>query len=287
MNRNGPILTIVVPCYNEEEVIHETTLRLNTILNELILNVQISALSSILYVDDGSKDRTWELICELNAVNQHVSGLKLAKNVGHQNALMAGLAYAKEQSDCVISIDADLQDDTDVIPQFIQRYREGYDIVYGVRNERKSDTVFKRNTAAMYYKLLKRLGVNIVHDHADYRLMSRRALDGLEQFNEVNLFLRGVVPLIGYRSTTVYYERNARFAGESKYPLKKMLAFAFDGITSFSVAPIRFVTGLGIMLFLLSMLMGIYALISKINGTAVSGWASLMISLWFEVHPLE
>jgi glycosyltransferase involved in cell wall biosynthesis len=276
-----PILTMVVPCYNEEEVIHETTSRLSSVIHNLIEDKQISPLSTILYVDDGSKDRTWENILELNLTNPFVSGLKLARNVGHQNALLAGLMHAKAKSDCVISMDADLQDDVNVIPEFIDKYKEGYDIVYGVRKDRSSDTYFKRNSAMMFYRFLRRMGVNIVTNHADYRLMSKRALEGLEQFKEVNLFLRGVIPLIGYKSTEVYYERHPRFAGESKYPLKRMLSFALDGIVSFSISPIRAVSLIGVIFSLLSIILAIYVFVSKLYGNAVSGWASLMISIWF------
>lgn len=280
-SNNYPILTVVVPCYNEEEVLQETTLRLSTIIREMVASEQISSLSSVLYVDDGSKDRTWEFITDLNSKYPEISGLKLARNVGHQNALLAGLMQAKETSDCVISIDSDLQDDVGVIPEFINKYKEGNDIVYGVRSDRSTDTLFKRKSATTFYKLLSRLGVNLVFNHADYRLMSKRALDGLERYKEANLFLRGIVPLIGYTSTEVYYERNKRFAGESKYPLRKMISFALDGVTSFSVTPIRYVTMLGFLFFLLSIITGIYVLVSKFEGNAVTGWASLMISIWF------
>ena len=247
----------------------------------MVTNKEISPLSSVLYVDDGSKDRTWEFIAELNSKYPEISGLKLARNVGHQNALLAGLMQAKETSDCVISIDSDLQDDVGVIPEFIRKYKEGNDIVYGVRSDRSSDTFFKRKSATTFYKLLSKLGVNLVFNHADYRLMSKRALDGLERYKEANLFLRGIVPLIGYTSSEVYYERNKRFAGESKYPLRKMISFALDGVTSFSVLPIRYVTMLGLLFFLLSIITGIYVLVSKFEGNAVTGWASLMISIWF------
>lgn len=280
-SNNCPILTVVVPCYNEEEVLQETTIRLSTMVRGMVTNKEISPLSSVLYVDDGSKDRTWEFIAELNSKYPEISGLKLARNVGHQNALLAGLMQAKETSDCVISIDSDLQDDVGVIPEFIRKYKEGNDIVYGVRSDRSSDTFFKRKSATTFYKVLSILGVNLVFNHADYRLMSKRALDGLERYKEANLFLRGIVPLIGYTSTEVYYERNKRFAGESKYPLKKMISFALDGVTSFSVSPIRFITMFGILFFLLSIITGIYVLVSKFRGNAVTGWASLMISIWF------
>lgn len=277
----NPILTIVVPCYNEEEVLNETTKRLTEILNELIIENLISPLSRILYVDDGSKDRTWEIINNYNNATHLVKGLKLARNAGHQNALLAGLHTAARYSDCVISIDADLQDDVSIIKQFVLKYYEGYEVVYGVRNKRSTDTFFKRNTALLFYKLMKKMGVNIVNNHADYRLLGSRALQHLIQFRETNIFLRGIVPLLGFKSTCVYYDRKERYAGESKYPLKKMLLFALEGITSFSITPIRMVTFLGAMLFLLSMVTAIYALFAKIYGQTVPGWTSIILSIWF------
>ncbi|RTE09877.1 glycosyltransferase family 2 protein [Paenibacillus whitsoniae] len=277
----NPILTIVVPCYNEEEVLPETVFRLSAILDGMIAEALISADSTMLLVDDGSKDATWQLIDRFHEANTFVTGLKLARNAGHQSALLAGLMQAKAYSDCVVSIDADLQDDTDVIREFVVKYREGYDIVYGVRQDRSSDTLFKRATAQGFYKLMTSLGVKIHYNHADFRLMSKRTLDEMERFQEVNLFLRGIVPLLGFPSTQVYYDRKERFAGESKYPLRKMLAFAFDGITSFSVTPIRFVTVLGFLLFALSVVAAIYALIGKIVGANVTGWTSLILSVWF------
>ncbi|MGF7034602.1 glycosyltransferase involved in cell wall biosynthesis [Paenibacillus mucilaginosus] len=276
-----PILYIVVPCYNEEEVLPETTSRLIEVLQNLINQKKIALQSRIMFVDDGSKDRTWEIIQAFNDKQDFVTGLKLARNAGHQNALLAGLMTAKSFSDCVISIDADLQDDVNAIYEFIQKYHEGYDIVYGVRQSRTTDTFFKRFTAESFYRLMKTMGVNLVFNHADYRLMSKRTLENLADFQEVNLFIRGIVPLLGYKSTEVYYDRNERFAGESKYPLKKMLAFAFDGISSFSVTPIRLVTTAGFMIFGLSILAGIYAIIAKILGMTVTGWASIILSVWF------
>ncbi|MDM5157049.1 glycosyltransferase family 2 protein [Bacillus sp. DX1.1] len=278
---NEPILTIVVPCYNEELVLHETTKRLSEVLEELISNQLISSVSKILYVDDGSKDTTWEIIEELYYKSPFVKGLKLARNVGHQNALLAGLNTAAEYSDCVISIDADLQDDVDAIKGFIEKFHEGYEVVYGVRQERKTDTFFKRNTALLFYRLMDKMGVNIVYNHADYRLLSHKVLMHLKEFKETNLFLRGIVPLVGFKSTEVYYDRHERFAGESKYPLKKMLTFAFEGITSFSVAPIRMITSIGISFLVLSIIISIYTLVQKISGETVSGWTSLMLSIWF------
>jgi polyisoprenyl-phosphate glycosyltransferase len=279
--KNDPILGIVVPCYNEEEVLPETTKRLTAVIQDLIQRNLISKDSYILYVDDGSKDKTWELIQLLFSDNPFVSGLKLAQNAGHQKALLAGLMKAKETADCVISIDADLQDDLDVIAEFIDRFHKGYDVVYGVRNDRTSDTFFKRTTAQGYYKIMRLMGVNLVYNHADYRLMSKNVLNKLSTFKEYNLFLRGIIPLIGFKSTQVYYERHERFAGESKYPLRKMLAFAFDGITSFSVTPIRFVTYVGLSFSIISLLVGGYALVSKFFGATISGWTSLILSVWF------
>lgn len=276
-----PVLTIVVPCYNEEEVLPETVFQLSSVLDSMIQDQLISSESTMLLVDDGSKDATWELIERFHEANTFVTGLKLARNAGHQRALLAGLMKAKAYSDCVVSIDADLQDDVDAIREFVVKYHEGYDIVYGVRQDRSADTLFKRATAQGFYKLMTKMGVNIHYNHADFRLMSRRTLEKLEHFQEVNLFLRGMVPLLGYPSTKVYYTRKERFAGESKYPLRKMLAFAFDGITSFSVTPIRFVTTMGFLLFVLSIVAAIYAIVGKIMGATVTGWTSLILSVWF------
>ena len=276
-----PILAIVIPCYNEEQVLPETVLRLSNVLTGLIQDKLIAEHSTMLLVDDGSQDQTWPLIEQFHAANPFVAGLKLARNAGHQNALLAGLLKAKGYADCAISIDADLQDDVNVIREFMMKYHEGYDIVYGVRDSRDTDTWFKRATAQGFYKLMTLMGVRIHYNHADFRLMSRRALEEMEKFKEVNLFLRGLVPLLGFPSAQVYYARKARLAGESKYPLKKMLAFAFDGITSFSVTPIRFVTWTGFLMFALSVLAGIYAIIDKLLGTTVTGWTSLILSVWF------
>jgi glycosyltransferase involved in cell wall biosynthesis len=276
-----PVLTIVVPCYNEEEVLPETINRLSEVLRDLILEKLVAENSVMLLVDDGSKDKTWEIIEQYNKINKFVTGLKLARNAGHQSALLAGLMKAKKNSDCVISADADLQDDLAVIREFVLKFHEGYEVVYGVRRSRATDTAFKRNTALAFYRLMKWMGVNIVYNHADYRLTSKRVLDNLEGFKEVNLFLRGIIPLIGFKSTEVYYDRHERFAGESKYPLKKMLAFAFDGITSFSVTPIRLVTVAGFSFFIISLLAALYTLVNKFMGNTASGWASIMISIWF------
>jgi glycosyltransferase involved in cell wall biosynthesis len=278
---NKPILTIVVPCFNEEEVLNETILQLSTFLDDLIEDFLVSKDSKLLFVDDGSKDRTWEIIEHKSEKNPFVTGLKLAGNVGHQNALIAGLETANKHSDCVVSIDADLQDDINVIRTFVEKYWEGFDIVYGVRDRRDTDTYFKRNTALVFYRLVGKIGIKLIPNHADFRLMSKRALDELLKYKETNVFLRGLVPLVGFASTKVYYDRKERLAGESKYPLKKMLAFAFDGITSFSIAPIRFVTFLGFLAVILSAFAGGYALIQEILGHTETGWTSLVISIWF------
>jgi len=275
-----PVLTIVVPCYNEEEILPDTFTELSHLLLDLIYEKLISDQSRILFVDDGSKDHTWDLIYKEGLRNKHIRGLKLSRNVGHQHALLAGLSTAKDSSDCVISIDADLQDDIEIIREFIQKFSEGYEIVYGVRRSRKTDSFFKRSTAEGFYKLMQKMGVELIYNHADYRLMSRRAIHELERFKEVNFFLRGIVPLIGLKSSVVYYDRKERKAGSSKYPLKKMLAFAFDGITSFSVTPIRFVLILGLVSFLVSLVCGTYFLTLKFLGKTEIGWASLIISIW-------
>lgn len=271
---------LVVPCYNEEEVLRETASRLKDKIQGLISNKVISDKSRITFVDDGSKDRTWSIIEELNSNDKIFSGVKLSRNRGHQNALLAGLMTVKGYCDAAISLDADLQDDINVIDKFIEKFNYGYDVVYGVRSERKTDTVFKRTTAQGFYKIMKALGVDIVYNHADYRLMSKRALDSLQDFKEVNLFLRGIVPLIGYKSDVVLYERNERFAGESKYPLKKMLSFAFEGITSFSVKPIRLILTVGILMFISSLAALLYFLIIWMAGKTVQGWTTVVASIW-------
>lgn len=274
------ILYLVVPCYNEEEVLPETAKQLLAKMNSMFERNLISRKSKIMFVNDGSKDRTWELIEELHASNPIYAGVKLSRNKGHQNALLAGLMTAKEKADMTISLDADLQDDIDVIDKMVEKYYEGCDVVYGVRSARKTDTFFKKFTAQGFYKLMQAMGVDIVYNHADYRLMSKRALGGLSEFREVNLFLRGIVPLIGYRSDVVTYERHERFAGESKYPLKKMLAFATDGITSFSIKPIRLITTCGFLIFMISILMLIYFLAVHFTGHTVTGWTSTIVSIW-------
>lgn len=274
------ILYLVVPCYNEEEVLIETSRRLFGKINKMINKEKISKKSKILFVNDGSKDKTWDIIEELYNKNSIFSGVNLSRNRGHQNALLAGLMVAKEYADMVISLDADLQDDIDVIEKFVEEYYSGSDIVYGVRSSRKTDTFFKRTTALGFYKFMDKLGVNVVYNHADYRLMSKRALEALAEFKEVNLFLRGIVPLIGYKYSIVEYERHERFAGESKYPLKKMLAFAIDGITSFSVKPIRLISVLGFSIFFISLIALIYSLVVKFLGKTEVGWTSIVISIW-------
>lgn len=280
MQKDIEKLYLVIPCYNEQEVLYETAKRLIDKMVSLIDQQLISTESKILFVNDGSKDNTWNIIEELHANNEMIQGLNLARNRGHQNALLAGLMTAKEYADMVISMDADLQDDIDVVDEFVKKYYEGNDIVYGVRSSRKKDTFFKKFTAQGFYKLMLLMGVDLVYNHADYRLMSKRSLDNLEEFSEVNLFLRGIVPQIGYKSTTVEYERNERFAGESKYPLKKMLAFAMDGITSFSVKPIRMITTVGFLIFLGSILMAIWSIVQHFRGVTIQGWTSTIVSIW-------
>ena len=273
-------LYIVVPCYNEEEVLHETTKRLKEKLNKLIKNKKINKDSKVLYVNDGSKDNTWAIIEEINKNDKMFTGISLSRNRGHQNALVAGLLTAKEHADIIISMDADLQDDINAIDEMIEKNNNGCDIVYGVRNKREKDSWFKRTTAEGFYKFMKIMGVDVVFNHADYRLTSKRVLDNFADYHEVNLFLRGIFPLIGFKSDIVYYERNERFAGVSKYPLKKMLNFAWDGITSFSVKPIRMILDLGIFICMISFVVLIYCLIRKISGSTVEGWTFIACSLW-------
>ena len=274
-------LYIVVPCYKEQEVLPETSRRLKEKMTALMAAGKISRDSRVMFVNDGSKDETWPIISRLHEQEPEMfSGVNLSRNRGHQNALLAGLLTAVNYADMIISMDADLQDDINAVDAMVDAYHEGYEVVYGVRSKRETDTFFKRFTAEGFYKVMRALGVDIVFNHADYRLMSRRAVEGLAQFTEVNLFLRGIVPQIGYKWTTVTYERAERFAGESKYPLKKMLAFAADGITSFSVKPIRLVFSAGVIVFLISLIMFLYAIIVKVAGHPTNGWASLMASIW-------
>lgn len=274
------ILYLVVPCYNEEQVLPETVKELTIKLNSMIDSGLVSDKSRMVFVNDGSKDRTWELIETYHEENPLVLGIKLSRNRGHQFAVLAGLMTVKDRCDMAITMDADLQDDIDVIDEFVKQHYDGCEIVYGVRNSRETDTFFKRFTAEGFYKLMSGMGVDIVFNHADYRLMSKTALDALADYKEVNLFLRGIVPLLGYKTGIVEYARKERFAGESKYPLKKMLAFAIDGITSFSIKPIRMITGLGILAFLASIVMVIYTIVGAFAGNTVSGWASIVISIW-------
>ncbi len=280
MPARGNTLYIVVPCYNEEAVLPETARRLGDKLKNLMNSGKISPQSRVLFVNDGSKDKTWEIISRLHRENHLFCGADLSRNRGHQNALLAGLMTAKDKADMVVSMDADLQDDVDAVDAMVDKYLDGVDIVYGVRSSRKKDTFFKRTTAEGFYRMMDLLGAETVFNHADYRLMSHRALEGLAQFKEVNLFLRGIVPMIGYRTDTVEYERGERFAGESKYPLKKMLAFALEGVTSLSVKPLRMITGLGFLVFLVSLVMIIYNVVRWATGNTVTGWASIACSVW-------
>ena len=274
-------LYVVIPCYNEEEVLKETTKRLKEKLTNLIDKKIISKDSRVMYVNDGSKDKTWKLIKEINSKEKLFTGITLSRNRGHQNALVAGLLTAKEYADVVISMDADLQDDINAIDEMLEKYNNGCEIVYGVRSSRKKDTFFKKVTAEGFYKFMKLMGVDIVFNHADYRLTSKKVLDQFENYKEVNLFLRGIFPLIGYKTDVVYYERAERFAGESKYPLKKMLNFAWDGITSFSVKPLRFICSLGFIILFISFVIMVYSLVQKIGGNTVDGWTFITISIWF------
>lgn len=275
------ILAIVVPCYNEEEVLPQTNRQLCDLLDSMTRDGLVSAASYILYVNDGSRDRTWDIIAGYCEADKRVRGLKLAGNVGHQNALMAGLETARHDADVTVSIDADLQDDIHAIPEMVVKYNEGCDIVYGVRRKRTTDTFFKRTTAQMFYRFMTGMGVKSVYNHADFRLMSRRAVDALCQYEERNLFLRGLVPLLGYKTDKVYYDRLERQAGESKYPLSKMMSFAIDGVTSFSVKPLRLIFDLGMIFLLISLGILIYVIVALCQGRGVQGWASLMLSIWF------
>lgn len=273
-------LIIVVPCYNEEEILPITIPALSDVLNKLIDAGKIAADSAVLYVNDGSRDKTWEIIADAHQKNRQVFGLNLAGNVGHQNALIAGLEFAQTRCDMTVSIDADLQDDVDVIEQMVDKYLAGADIVFGVRNDRTTDSFFKRFTAQSFYKLMSFLGTNTVYNHADYRLLSNRAMAALSQFKERNMFLRAVVSKMGFQTDSVYYARKERTAGESKYPLKKMISFAWDGITSFSNKPITMVTGLGFLIILFALIALLYSLVAHFCGYTVSGWTSLILSIW-------
>ena len=273
-------LYLAIPCYNEEEVLRDSAGKLLNKYNSLMEQNKITPDSKIVFIDDGSKDRTWEIIKELHEKNPVYQGIKLSRNRGHQNALLCGLMTLKDKADAVISIDADLQDDINAFDAMLEKYEAGCDVVYGVRSKRETDTFFKRFTAEAFYKILNKMGAKVIFNHADFRLMSKRALAAFSQYKETNIFLRGMVPLVGYKSDIVTYERFERLAGESKYPLKKMLALAWEGVTSLSIQPIRMITWLGAIIFIISIIMIIYSLISLIAGTAVSGWASTLCSIW-------
>lgn len=276
----APVLYIVIPCYNEEEALPITSEKLIALTDDMMKRNLIDAKSRITLVDDGSRDRTWQVISDLCKRDKRFEGVKLAHNAGHMNALWAGMTMAAKKCDCVITIDADLQDDVNAMYGFLEKYSEGADVVSGVRASRKKDTFFKRTTAQGFYKLMNRMGVEMVYNHADYRLLSRRALEALLSFGEVNMFLRGMVPMLGFKTAIVEYERGERVAGESKYPLKKMIAFAMEGITSLSNKPIRLVTFAGLICGLLGVVMAIYVLVSLCRGHSVAGWASIMMSIW-------
>lgn len=274
-------LAIVVPCYNEEAVLEETSRRLTAVLDRVVGAGMVSPDSYVLYVNDGSGDRTWDIIAQHHSENKRIHGVCLAGNVGHQNALIAGMTVAKESADIIVTIDADLQDDVDAIDRMIEEYRKGADIVYGVRNSRQSDSWFKRTTAKFFYKTMRRLGTGTVYNHADFRLMSHRAVEQLCLFRERNLFLRGMVPLIGFKTAEVGYSRGKRFAGESKYSFGKMLHFAVDGVTSFSVMPVRIIFYLGLAFIVIAILILAYVLVAYMSGRTTPGWTSLILSVWF------
>jgi len=278
--KNDLVLNLVIPCYNEESALAYTKKELDKKMNSLMEEGFISKKSKVVLVNDGSKDKTWEVISKLHEENDMYVGINLSRNRGHQNALLAGLMYAKDHSDISISMDADLQDDINVMDDMIRKYNNGADIVYGVRSKREKDSFFKKFTAEAFYKLMNAMGVEVVFNHADCRLMSKRALEGLSKYKEVNLFLRGIVPQVGYKTDIAYYERNERVAGDSKYPLKKMLSFAIDGITSFSIKPLRMITSIGFIILLLSFVVLIYSLIMKVIGNTVSGWTFIVCSIW-------
>lgn len=274
-------LVVVIPCYNEEEVLPVSSREIGELVTRLISQGKISSESRILFVDDGSADRTWELIEQLRQENELFTGVKFSRNFGHQAAVLAGLTVASQDADAIISIDADLQDDIAAIEQMVDAYHQGYEVVYGVRNKRDTDTWFKRTTAVGFYKVMNQLGANVIENHADFRLTSRRATKALLELPERNLFLRGMVRLVGFSSTCVYYDRKERFAGESKYPLKKMLKFAFDGITSFSVVPLKLIMNSGLLAIFIAIALLLYSLFQYFSGQTTDGWASLMVSIWF------
>lgn len=275
------ILYIVVPCYNEEEVLSETIKLLTKKVDKLIKDNKINKNSKILFVNDGSKDNTWKIIKDNSKTNKLVTGISLSRNRGHQNALLAGLLTAKNHADIIISMDADLQDDINAIDEMLKKYQEGNEIVYGVRKSRKKDSLFKKTTALLFYKLMKFLGVECIYNHADYRLTSRKVLNALEEYDETNLFLRGIIPTIGYKSDIVYYDRGERYAGKTKYPLKKMISFAVEGITSFSIKPLTMICHIGILILIISIIIMIYSIVRKVTGNTVTGWTFLSISIWF------
>lgn len=278
--KNKLILNLVIPCYNEEEALPYTKIELDKKMNSLIKKGLISSDSKVVLVNDGSRDKTWNIITDFHNENNMYVGINLSRNKGHQNALLAGLIYSSKTSDISISMDADLQDDINAIDDMIDKYKNGADIVYGVRNSRKKDTFFKRFTAESFYKFMSKMGVEIVFNHADFRLMSKRAMEALSEYKEVNLFLRGIVPELGFKTDISYYSRNERVAGSSKYPLKKMISFAVDGITSFSVKPLRIIASIGFLILVLSFIMLIYALTMKLCGNTVSGWTFIVCSIW-------
>lgn len=280
MKKSSTVLNIVIPCYNEEKALPFTKKELIKKMDDLIKKGLVSENSKVVLVNDGSRDKTWDLIKKLHEENDMFVGVNLSRNRGHQNALLAGLMYAKDNADISISMDADLQDDINVIDDMINKYNEGCDIVYGVRSSRKKDTFFKKFTAEGFYKFMNLMGVEVVFNHADCRLMSKRALIELSNFKEVNLFLRGIVPQLGFKTDIAYYERNERVAGDSKYPLKKMLSFAIDGITSFSIKPLRMITSIGFCILILSFIILIYSLVMKLTGNTVSGWTFIVCSIW-------
>lgn len=280
MSKKKPVLYLVIPCYNEEAALLQTIERLKQKMADLLQENKIAEGSRVLFANDGSKDKTWEIIQEQHRKDKLFTGISLSRNRGHQNALLAGLMTAKKYADVVISLDADLQDDIDAIDEMLAKYAEGTEIVYGVRSSRQKDSTFKRVTAEGFYKFMHLMGVEVVFNHADYRLASKRVLDELENYHEVNLFLRGIFPLIGFKSEVVYYERGERCAGESKYPLKKMLGLAWDGISSLSIRPLRFITALGLIMAGLSALVLIYSIVVKVLGNAVSGWTFTVCSIW-------
>jgi glycosyltransferase involved in cell wall biosynthesis len=277
----NPKISIVIPCYNEEPVLRETAKRLKKKLLDLNKTKEIDPDSKIIFIDDGSKDKTWEIIASLNKQDKVFQGIKLSRNRGHQNALFAGLMFAKNRADAVISMDADLQDDIEILNEMLKEYKNGAKIVHGVRSDRKTDNWFKKNTAIFFYKIMSILGVETIYNSADYRLMSQHALNELERYKEVNLFLRGIIPLLGFKTSVVKYERAKRFAGESKYPLKRMVDFAIDGITSFSVKPLRIIAAFGFFVSLASIFVAIYVLVMRVLGNTVEGWTFIMLSIWF------